>query len=84
MIELNVHPRSRLAQIRGIDDADTLKKANTYLWHRDESWFYELRINLALDNPENAYGIEIENYGSKSFTPVIGTYGIHMLHIDLM
>ena len=77
--------RSRLAQIKGIDDADTLKKANTYLWHRDESWFYELRINLALDNPENAYGIEIENYGSKSFTPgnwyVWDTYVTHRPYV---
>lgn len=77
--------RSRIAQIKGIDDAQTQERANTYLWHRDESWFYELRINLALDNPENAYGIEIENYGQKPFTPghwyVWDTYATHRPYV---
>lgn len=77
--------RSRIAQIKGIDDKATQETANKFLWHRDESWFYELRINLALDNPENAYGIEIEDYGTKSFTPgnwyVWDTYVTHRPYV---
>lgn len=78
--------RSRIAQIKGIDDRATHDLASTYLWHRDDSWFYELRINLSLDNPENAYGIEIEDYGQKPFTPgnwyVWDTYTLHRPYIE--
>jgi hypothetical protein len=78
--------RSRLAQLRNIDTDEMVQKANTYLWHRDESWFYELRINLSLENHNDAYGIEIENYGQKSFTPgnwyVWDTYATHRPYVN--
>jgi len=78
--------RSRLAQIRNIDTEERVKQANTYLWHRDDSWFYELRINLSLHNENDAYGIEIENYGAKAFTPgnwyVWDTYTTHRPYVN--
>lgn len=78
--------RSRLAQIRNINTNERAEQANTYLWHRDDSWFYELRINLSLHNENNAYGIEIENYGQKPFTPgnwyVWDTYVTHRPYVN--
>lgn len=78
--------RSRLAQIKNINNDDRVKQANTFLWHRDDSWFYELRINLSMYNENDAYGIEIENYGQKSFTPgnwyVWDTYATHRPYIN--
>jgi hypothetical protein len=35
----------------------------------DDSWFFELRLNLSLDNENNNFGIEIENFGKKDFNP---------------
>ena len=78
--------RSRLAQLRNIDNEHILKMANTYLWHRDESWFYELRLNLSLENHNDSYGIEIENHGQTSFTPgnwyVWDTYNTHRPYVN--
>jgi hypothetical protein len=61
--------RSRLAQIKNINTDVIAKVINRFVWHTDESWFYELRLNLSLNNIENAFGIEIENFGRKSFEP---------------
>ena len=78
--------RSRLAQLKNINTDDRVKQANTFLWHRDDSWFYELRINLSMYNENDAYGIEIENYGQKSFTPgnwyVWDTYVTHRPYVN--
>lgn len=61
--------RSRLAQIKNINTDIIAKLVNKFTWHRDDSWFYELRINLSLDNTNNNFGIEVENYGKKPFVP---------------
>tara|TARA_B100000085_G_scaffold126718_1_gene115387 strand:+ start:5179 stop:6237 length:1059 start_codon:yes stop_codon:yes gene_type:complete len=78
--------RSRLAQIKNIDTEERKEQANKYLWHRDDTWFYELRINLSLHNENNVYGIEIENYGSKPFIPgnwyVWDTYVTHRPYVN--
>jgi len=61
--------RSRLAQMRNINSDLTAKVLNKFIWHRDDSWFFELRLNLSLDNENNNFGIEIENFGKKDFNP---------------
>lgn len=61
--------RSRLAQIKNINTDVIAKVINRFVWHTDESWFYELRLNLSLNNLHNAFGIEIENFGKHTFTP---------------
>ena len=61
--------RSRLAQMRYIETQSTANVINKFLWHRDDSWFFELRINLSITNPENSYGIEIENDNRYTFEP---------------
>ena len=61
--------RSRLAQIKNINTDIIAKLVNKFTWHRDDSWFYELRINLSLDNTDNNFGIEVEDYGKQPFKP---------------
>lgn len=60
--------RSRLAEIRNITTEKRFENINKYAWHRDESWFYELRMNLSITNPDNNCGIEIDGIGKKCFT----------------
>lgn len=59
--------RSRLAQIKNIDSEEQRKTSNKFLWHRDDSWFYELRLNLCIDTFEDFFGIEIEDHGKTIF-----------------
>ena len=61
--------RSRLAKIKKVTTEDQRNNLNKYLWHRDTSWFYELRLNLSIETHKNYYGIEIENYGKTAFVP---------------
>lgn len=61
--------RSRLAQMRNIHSDTHAKIINRFTWHRDDSWFYELRLNLSLDNIDNIFGIEIEDLGKTPFKP---------------
>lgn len=61
--------RSRLAQIKNINTDTIARVLNKFTWHRDDSWFYELRLNLSLDNIDNNFGIEIENLGKNPFKP---------------
>lgn len=61
--------RSRLAQIKDINTDTIAKVVNRFIWHTDDSWFYELRLNLSLNNIDNAFGIEIENFEKQPFVP---------------
>ena len=59
--------RSRMAQIRNVNNEDQRKSLNKYMWHRDDSWFYELRLNLSIDTHNEECGLEIENHGVIPF-----------------
>ena len=61
--------RSRLAKIQKLDDEETRKNVNEYLWHRDDSMFMETRINLSVTAPNNAFGIDVEGDGRYYFKP---------------
>lgn len=63
--------RSRIAQIRNVNNKDNVKSLNKYMWHRDDSWFYELRLNLSIDTNNDECGLEIENFG---VTPFVSGY----------
>jgi len=61
--------RSRLAKIQNIDNNETMKYVNDFMWHRDDSIFIEARINLSVTSPEEAFGIEVEGHGKYHYTP---------------
>ena len=61
--------RSRLARLQQLDNEETRKNVNEYMWHRDDSIFMEARINLSVTSPEDSFGMEIEGEGRYYLQP---------------
>ena len=61
--------RGRLVSMRNLYNEERVAIANKYLWHTDDSWFYELRLILNLTNEKDEYGIAIKDNGEQKYIP---------------